>query len=105
MFDPHHNARGHYYHVRGDYTGSWAHLPKDLVMTVWGGEANPKSFEFLAGEGFRILGACYYDAATLDQVKDWMDLARKHPAVRGLMYTTWEGRYDLLPAFGDLLAR
>lgn len=103
MFDPHHNAHGNYYYVQGDYTGSWNHLPKDLVMAIWGDEANAESFDFFAGLGFRMLGACYYDRDTLDQVKGWMEQAGKHPEVRGLMYTTWEGKYDLLPAFGDLV--
>jgi hypothetical protein len=27
MLDPHHNARGDYYLVDGDFTGSWKHVP------------------------------------------------------------------------------
>ncbi|MEK7766938.1 MAG: hypothetical protein AAB368_11930, partial [bacterium] len=103
MFDPSHNAHGSYYHVAGDYTGSEKHLPRDLVLAIWGGEVNPKSFAFFAGEGRPMLGACYYDADDLSQVRGWLDQARAHPGVRGLMYTTWEGKYALLPAFADLL--
>lgn len=103
MFDPHHNARPNYYHVRGDYTGSWKHLSKDLVIAIWGGEANERSFDFFAKEGFPVMGACYYDAPDLAQVKDWIRLGRKHGNVRGFMYTTWEKKYDLLPEFLDLL--
>lgn len=103
MFDPNHNAHGHYYHVVGDYTGSWKHIPKSVVMAVWGSDVNEKSFEFFSKEGFQVLGACYYDADNLDQVKPWIAMARKHPNVRGLMYTTWVPRYDLLPAFADLI--
>ena len=51
MFDPNHNAHGHYYLVRGDFTGSWQHAPKDLVMAVWGGEPSPKSIHFFAEQG------------------------------------------------------
>jgi len=103
MFDPNHNARGNYYHVQGDYTGSWKHIPKDLVMAVWGSDADEKSFKFFSTQGFKVLGACYYDADNLDQVKPWIEMGRKYPNVRGLMYTTWVPRYDLLPAFGDLI--
>ncbi len=103
MFDPNHNAHGNYYFVNGDYTGSWKYLPKDITMAIWGGEAPAKSFAFFADQGFKVLGACYYDAADLKDVNDWVELAHKYPNVRGLMYTTWEGKYDLLPGFGDLL--
>jgi len=105
MFDPNHNAHGNYYFVDGDYTGSWKYIPKDITMAIWGGEAPPKSFAFFAEQGFKVLGACYYDASDLKQSKDWVDLARKYPNVRGLMYTTWEGKYDLLAGFGDLLRK
>ena len=103
MFDPNHNGHGNYYLVRGDFTGSWRHVPKDTVMAIWGGEPRPESVRFFAGEGFPMLLACYYDADNLDGVKGWLKLARATPGVRGLMYTTWERKYGLLPAFGDLL--
>jgi len=32
MLDPNHNAHGNYYLVEGDFTGSWRHVLKDLVM-------------------------------------------------------------------------
>lgn len=104
MFDPNHNARSNYYLVKGDYTGSWKHLPKDLVIAVWGGEPRPKSLEFFSQEGFKTLIGCYYDADNLDDVKGWLDLAKKTPAVRGLMYTPWLKKYELLHEFGQLLA-
>ncbi|MEK7474807.1 MAG: carbohydrate binding domain-containing protein [Candidatus Coatesbacteria bacterium] len=105
MFDPNHNAKpGAYYHVQGDYTGSWKHIPKDLVMAIWGDKAEEKSFKFFSDHGFKILGSCYYDTDTLDLVPGWVAMARKYRAVRGLMYTTWVPKYELLPAFGDLLA-
>jgi len=43
MLDPNHNAHGNYYLVDGDFTGSWQHVPKDLVMAVWGGAPREKS--------------------------------------------------------------
>jgi hypothetical protein len=103
MLDPNHNAHGNYYLVNGDFTGSWRHVPKDLIMAVWGGQPREKSLRFFAGEGFNILVACYYDADDLNDVKGWLQLARQIPNVRGFMYTPWQKKYALLPAFGDLL--
>jgi hypothetical protein len=103
MLDPNHNARGNYYLVEGDYTGSWKHVPKDLVIAVWGGAPREKSLRFFADQGFKTLVACYYDADDLNEVKGWLDLARQTKNVRGFMYTPWQRKYELLPAFGDLL--
>jgi hypothetical protein len=103
MFDPNHNAHGNYYLVEGDFTGSWRHVPKDLVMVPWGGVPPEKSLRFFAKQGFRTLGACFYDARDLNQVKAWLPIAQRTPGMRGLMYTTWRQNYSLLPAFGELL--
>lgn len=103
MLDPHHNAHADYYLVEGDYTGSWRHVPQDLIMAVWGGKPREKSLRFFAEQGFRTLIACYYDADDLSEVKGWLELARQSPNVRGFMYTPWQKKYGLLGAFGDLL--
>jgi len=103
MFDPNHNAHGGYYLVNGDFTGSWQHVPKDVVMAVWGGEPREKSLRFFAGEGSQTLVACYYDADDLNDVKGWLKLARETPQVRGFMYTPWQRKYSLLPDFGDMV--
>lgn len=103
MLDPNHNAHGDYYLVQGDYTGSWKHVPKNLVLAVWGGTPREKSLKFFADQGFRTLIACYYDADNLDDVKAWLQLARPLPQVQGFMYTPWQQKYALLPAFADLL--
>jgi hypothetical protein len=103
MLDPNHNAHGNYYLAEGDFTGSWKHVPKDLVMAVWGGEPREKSLRFFADQGFPILVACYYDADNLNEVKEWCRLAHDTAGVRGFMYTPWQRKYALLPAFGDLL--
>ncbi len=103
MFDPNHNAHGDYYLVEGDFTGSWKHVPKDLIMAVWGGKPRPESLTFFQERGFRMLIACYYDADDLEDVRGWMREARGLPSVRGFMYTPWTKRYDLLPQFGRLI--
>ena len=103
MFDPNHNAHGGYYLVQGDFTGSWKYMPKDVVMAVWGGEPREQSLHFFADQGFATLVSCYYDADNLDDVKRWLKIAQPLSNVRGFMFTPWERKYDLLPAFGDLL--
>ena len=105
MFDPTHNAHGNYYLVSGDFTGSWKHIPKDLVMAVWSGEPRPKSLRFFAEQGFSTLAACYYDADDLNEVKGWLEQSRDIPGVRGFMYTPWLKKYDLLSDFGDLIGK
>ena len=77
MLDPNHNAHGNYYLVDGDFTGSWQHVPKDLVMAVWGGAPREKSLQFFAGQGFRTLVACYSAGTALETVTalDTMNLA------------------------------
>lgn len=104
MLDPNHNAHGDYYLVEGDFTGSWNHVPKDLIIAVWGGAPREKSLQFFAEQGFRTLVACYYDADNLDTTKGWLQLAQQTPNVRGFMYTTWQRKYALMPGFGDLVA-
>ena len=103
MFDPHHNAHGNYYLVEGDFTGSWKHIPKDLTIAVWGGEPREKNLKFFADAGFATVCCCYYDADNLQSVAGWIKLAQQTPKVRGFMYTPWQKKYALLPAFGDLL--
>ena len=103
MLDPHHNARPNYYLVQGDYTGAWEYIPKDLIIAVWGGAPRENSLRFFSERGFQTLVACYYDADNLDEVKGWLQLARRLSRVRGFMYTTWERKYQLLPDFGNLI--
>ena len=103
MFDPNHNAHPNYYLVKGDYTGSWKYIPKDIVIGVWGGGPREKSLKFFESEGFKMLIACYYDADNLNDVKSWLALAGKTKGVLGFMYTPWQKKYQLLPEFGKLI--
>ena len=74
-------------------------------MAVWGGEVREKSLKFFQDEGFDMLVACYYDADNLNDVKGWLTAARPIPNVRGFMYTPWQKKYQLLPAFGDMIGQ
>jgi hypothetical protein len=105
MLDPNHNGHGNYYLVDGDFAGSWDHVPKNLIMAVWGGEPREASLKFFSGRGARTLIACYYDADDLKDVEGWLKLAPQTRKLRGFMYTPWQKKYSLLPAFGDLLRK
>jgi hypothetical protein len=105
MLDPSHNAHGDNYLVKGSFAGSWKHVPRDLRIAVWGGDVREKSLKFFQGEGFNILAACYYDADNLNDVQRWLTAARPISNVQGFMYTPWQKKYQLLPAFGDMISK
>ncbi|HEX3989496.1 MAG TPA: carbohydrate binding domain-containing protein [Verrucomicrobiae bacterium] len=105
MLDPNHNGHGNYYLVDGDFTGAWDHVPKNLIMAVWGGAPEEAGLKFFSSHGRRTLIACYYDADDLKDVEGWLKIATHTPKLRGFMYTPWEKKYALLPAFGDLMRK
>lgn len=104
MLDPHHNGkRNPYYLVKGDFDDSWNHVPKDLIIAIWGRRVRAESFAHFSGLGFRTLGAAYYDTDDLKDVPPWLEVMGRTPGVVGMMYTTWLNKYRLLPEFGKLL--
>jgi len=103
MLDPNHNARDNYYFCEGDYTGVWDLIPKDLIVSCWWYEIREKSMEFFSSRGFRTQGAAYYDADNLDGCADWLELCKRTPGCVGIMYTTWQRKYELLEGFGKLV--
>jgi hypothetical protein len=105
MFDPNHNARGKYYLVDGDFTGSWEYLPKDVKIACWYYEKRRASLDFFSQRGFETLAAAYYDADDLSNPKGWLDALDRTKGATGIMYTTWENKYGLLGDFGDLVSK
>lgn len=105
MLDPHHNARANYYLVEGDYTGSWQHVPRELGIVTWYYEKRRESLAHFSRLGFRTLAGAYYDADDLENPRGWLEALDRTPGAAGIMYTTWENKYDLLGAFGDLVSR
>jgi hypothetical protein len=104
MFDPNHNARKDYYLVRGDLTGSWEGLDPDVIIVPWYFEKRAASLKFFAARGHRQLIAGYYDARP-ERVQDWLDAAQPFPGVTGLIYTTWQKKYEDLERVGEILQR
>lgn len=105
MLDPNHNARDSYYMVEGDYTGSWQRIPKDIVPVCWHYSKRKESLSFFSGLGFETLAGAYYDGDTLDNPRGWLEALDATPGARGIMYTTWQNKYELLPGFGDLVSQ
>jgi hypothetical protein len=99
MFDPRHNAHKDYYLVRGDLTGSWDGLDKEVIMVNWNFDKRNESLKWFAERQHRQLIAGYYDAGP-DQIRAWLDSAKGVKGVLGVMYTTWQNKYDDLEQFG-----
>ena len=105
MFDPNHNAKERYYLIDGSFDGTWQHLPKDLVIACWYYEKRDLSLPFFSKLGHRTLGAGYYDADDLENPKGWLESLGRTRGADGIMYTTWESKFKLLPDFGDLVSK
>ncbi len=105
MLDPNHNAHGDYYMVDGDFTGSWEHIPQDLILACWYYDKRDLSLPFFSERGFHTLGAAYYDGDDLTNCQGWLESLSHTPNAVGIMYTTCRNNYDLLGGFGDLVSR
>lgn len=111
MFDPTHNAQktGKYYLVKGEgpWFGSWEKLPKDVIVANWnsGQNVRKESLKHFADRGNPQILAGYYDAKTADTtaeaIHSWMRDADAIQKPYGIMYTTWENRYDFLETFAE----
>lgn len=98
MFDPHHNAHDNYYLVRGDLAGSWEGLDPGVIIVPWYFEKRRESLAWFAGRGHHQVIAGYYDAEPA-RVADWLSAAASFTGVEGVMYTTWQNRYEDLAPF------
>ena len=102
MFDPHHNAHADYYLVNGDLAGSWEGLDKDVIIIPWYFGKRTESLKFFADRGHRQIIAGYYDSKP-EQIRDWLDAAKKVPGVTGVMYTTWKHNFRDLERFLEVV--
>ena len=104
MLDPNHNGKAEYMTVPGGYAGAWKYIPKDLIMCPWDLDFGDKSVAFFGDQGFRTIAGAYYDVADLVSSRKWLDLMEKARGGMGMVYFTWESKFDLMPAFGDLVS-
>ncbi len=98
MFDPHQNAVRDYHLVAGDLAGSWEGLDSAVTIVNWNAARAAESLRFFARRGHHQVIAGYYDGRPA-QVRAWCRAARGVPGIEGVMYTTWQGRFDDLEAF------
>lgn len=105
MLDPNHNARADYYLVDGDYDGSWWYVPQELGIVTWYYARRRQSLAHFSSLGFRTLAGAYYDGDTLENPLGWLEALDETPGAVGIMYTTWQNKYDLPAAFGDLVSQ
>lgn len=78
---------------------------KDLRIVCWYHKLRRKSLKHFSDLGFETLAGAYYDGDTLDNPRDWLEAIRETPGAQGIMYTTWQNKYELLGPFGDLVLR
>ncbi len=98
MFDPFHNAVDKYYLVNGTWAGAWEGLAKEVTIVNWNSGKQKESMAFFAKRGHPQILAGYYDGPP-QAIRAWLDNAKEVPNITGVMYTTWENRYDDLEAF------
>jgi hypothetical protein len=72
-------------------------------MVCWWHKIRDESLAFFSGRGYRTLGAAYYDSDDLTGCREWLESLNRTPNAQGIMYTSWERKYELLGAFGDLI--
>jgi len=103
MLDPHANARDHYFLTRGDLSGSWVAVPRDLVAVVWEPRAREASFHHFAELGFRVMASTYADRGGVDELYGWLGAMARIDTRAGVMYTTWRRDYSKLEAFAEAI--
>ncbi len=104
MFDPTHNARDNYYLVKTTWAASWEGLDKDTVIVNWYFGNREKGLPWFASRGHRQILAGYYDGRP-EQIVEWLRSADKVDGVIGVMYTTWQRKYDDLERFSEQVDR
>ena len=103
MLDPHHNCHAEYMRCRGDFTGVWNLIPKELIISCWYHKIREESMKFFSEKGFRTQAAAYYDVDSLDTSREWLETCSQTPNCTGIMYTTWRKKYALMKDFGKML--
>lgn len=98
MFDPNQSAKDPYYLVAGGWKNSWKSLPKDMAVVNWNG-LNPDSLSWFSRHDTDQILAGYLDGSPGD-IQAWLAQAGNSSRVIGVMYTTWQNKYDALEAFG-----
>lgn len=100
MFDPNHNAVDDFYLVNGSMKGSWEGVGKEVTIANWNLDALDQSLPWFENRGHKQIIAGYYDTDPT-KIKAQLQTAKATRNVDGVMYTTWESRYDDMAAFAQ----
>ncbi|PYM09803.1 MAG: hypothetical protein DME18_17410, partial [Verrucomicrobia bacterium] len=84
--------------------GSWEGLDKEVIVVNWNFGKRNESLKWFADRGHRQLIAGYYDGP-VGQLREWLTAARGVDGVIGVMFTTWQNRYDQIEEFERINAR
>lgn len=105
MFAPESNAHDDYYLIDGSLEGSWEGLDQDVVICNWSHKQRQDTLPFFADRGHRQIVSANFDPVTDAPAffESWWDEITRTPDVRGIMFTTWDDRYDELATFATLL--
>jgi hypothetical protein len=97
MVDPMHNARDGYYHCQGTMRGSWEGVDPDVGLVNWAGDLLGANCGFFAERGLRQILS---DGVDGDQdgalIVEWIKRTRELHGIAGVMYCTWEDRYETM---------
>lgn len=104
MFDPHANARDHYYLVKGDLRGSWEGLDPSVIIANWNSGKPADSLAWFADRGHRQILAGYYDEPP-EKILEWLKVAGGIRGIDGVMYTTWENNYADVERFAQIVKK
>ena len=103
MLDVNHNAMKEYYLMDSPTRGALPYVPKDVTMVCWWGSKAKIILPHFSGNGYRTMGAGYYDAKDAAKTRsgalNWIEALNETPGARGIMYTTWDYGIGLNHAF------
>ena len=102
MFDPHANARDHYYLVKGNLAGSWDGLDPSVIIANWNSGKPAESLTWFADRGHHQILAGYYDEPP-EKILEWLKVADGIRGIDGVMYTTWENNYTDIERFAGIV--
>jgi hypothetical protein len=77
-------------------------LDPSVVIVNWNFGKRDQSLKFFADRGHKQIIAGYYDAKP-QQVKQWLEAAKKVKGVEGVMYTTWKGNFADMEEFARVV--
>ncbi len=102
MFDPFHNAHDNYYLVNGDFSGTAEMIPNDLIIVDWNTSERDNSLNYFSELGFEVAVSTDCSGSMLS-ARPWAEAVRRYGNGRGMIYVTWNRRYDFIEDVGPYM--